>query len=770
MPKFGLYVVALVGALSLVACTSNSGSSSSNPTISTVSDTQLLGEVSGAQLPSGSGIGTGTATNTRASVTDTEYSRNSVFDSVRLYAALQWNITGNGTKIAILDTGIDADHVDIASNLDTANSGNSINSTTFGSGYQDTDGHGTNSAGIALANNNGTGVQGVAPDATLIAIKVTNAGNLTEANQIRGMDMARTAGADIVNLSFGLSGFENQNLEQAIASGAMTQSLIDAYKRGVADDIIYTLAAGNSGNANPEWDGKFAAYGAAGGHALVVGSLNAAGDDIASFSNRAGDAKNYYILAPGEDLLLPNSDGTLVTTSGTSFAAPFVAGAAALIKSSGPPTLSGKDVVEILLSTTDDLGAAGVDAIYGAGRLNIERALSPVGSPTVSSTSSVDGRGVALSELQVTSAGLVGNNIKQASALKNVLFFDKYKRAYTSDVTVSADLQAAGETPASTTWLNAATYSNQQNLGADSKLSISYDLQDTADSVNAAQLNFTSNISDKTTSQLIVGNKWASGFKQAGFDGFEDASKTSFYSLSDQGVGTSVASNVTDKTTLKFNAGIGQNADSEFDGRQQLAVAGVSHTFAGKSVLSVDLGVSRENNQLMGTELGAGFNSVGDVDTKFVSLGLQHKVMPNLDLGLNYSFGETAGFEGQNLVTSFSGGKLDSAEVWLAYQGKQQSLKAGLSRELGYRSGNLALSVPTSITYEGDVGTVHFDEQNIDLKSATTYGAALSYSRNLGRYGSLEVMGKVKAAHTGNGSTGFEGSSVDTGVKYKLKF
>jgi len=226
--KIASYSLALLSLLALSGCGSSGdggdGASSTTPDL-VVGDTELLGPVSGAQLPAGSGIGSGTAPNTRSDVSDTEYLRNDVYDSVRLYKALQWGIKGAGVKIAVLDSGIDADHPDIASNLDTVNSGSAIGSVTFGSDYEDNDGHGTNSAGSAVGNDNGSGIQGAAPEATLIAIKVTDTGSLSEANQIRGMDMARTAGADIVNISFGLSGFENESLEDALDSGAMTQDL-----------------------------------------------------------------------------------------------------------------------------------------------------------------------------------------------------------------------------------------------------------------------------------------------------------------------------------------------------------------------------------------------------------------------------------------------------------------------------------------------------------------------------------------------------------------
>ena len=106
-----------------------------------------------------------------------------------------------------------------------------------------------------------------------------------------------------------------------------------------------------------------------GNRTIVVGALNAAGTQKASYSNHAGVYKDYFITAP--------VDGGWCS-SGTSCSAPVVSGAAALIMDRY--NTNAADTRDILFETADDIGAPGVDSVFGHGRLNARRALSPLGA------------------------------------------------------------------------------------------------------------------------------------------------------------------------------------------------------------------------------------------------------------------------------------------------------------------------------------------------------------------------------------------------------
>ena len=151
-------------------------------------------------------------------------------------------------------------------------------------------------------------------------------------------------------------------------------------------DMLFIYAAGNSGNVCT--DGRlencnlFAAIfdgirdsGTSGGERVMyVGALNDAGTALTTYSLKAGDLKDDYIVA--HDDILTSGDA-----AGTSFAAPRVAGAAALLRHKFP-NLDGSAIKQILLQTATDMGSPGVDPTYGYGKLNIPNAMSPQGSVT----------------------------------------------------------------------------------------------------------------------------------------------------------------------------------------------------------------------------------------------------------------------------------------------------------------------------------------------------------------------------------------------------
>ena len=115
----------------------------------------------------------------------------------------------------------------------------------------------------------------------------------------------------------------------------------------------------------------------------TTGSL----DQISAFSNRAGTAATSYLTAVGAGIKTINEEGEHYLYSGTSFSAPTVTGAVALMAQLFP-NLSGRQIVDLLFKSADDLGAAGTDSIFGRGRLNITRAMQPIG--TVSLAGSPD--------------------------------------------------------------------------------------------------------------------------------------------------------------------------------------------------------------------------------------------------------------------------------------------------------------------------------------------------------------------------------------------
>ncbi|HZG70179.1 MAG TPA: S8 family peptidase [Chondromyces sp.] len=247
--------------------------------------------------------------------------------------------TGKGIKVAVVDTGV-SPHKDLV----LAGGKSFVNYT---SSYTDDNGHGTHVAGIIGAKDNQIGTKGVAPDAGIYAVKSLDrngAGYLSSI--LAGVDWAITNKMDIINLSLG-----TQTHSEAF------QTLVDkAYSNG----ILIVAAAGNDGTANGSGDTVDypARYDSVVGVAAVDSSYRRA-----SFSS-TGNA--VEVAAPGVSILATYLNNGYARMSGTSMAAPYIAGELALLKQANP-TASNTDLRKKLIESSKDLGTAGRDAFYGYG-------------------------------------------------------------------------------------------------------------------------------------------------------------------------------------------------------------------------------------------------------------------------------------------------------------------------------------------------------------------------------------------------------------------
>jgi subtilisin family serine protease len=234
--------------------------------------------------------------------------------------------TGAGTTVAVLDTGVDATHPDLADAVTGAENFTDSDTT------DDRHGHGTHVASTITGN--GGKYQGVAPDTKLLNGKVLNDyGDGMDSWVIAGMEWAAANGADVVNMSLG---------SQLPSDG--TDPVSQAVNRITAETgTLFVIAAGNSG-PTVGWIGWPAAADAA----LTVGAVDR-NDELADFSSRGprkGDsAIKPEITAPGVDIdaakatnsAFPDPDGDgYVSLSGTSMATPHVAGAAAIVAAQHP--------------------------------------------------------------------------------------------------------------------------------------------------------------------------------------------------------------------------------------------------------------------------------------------------------------------------------------------------------------------------------------------------------------------------------------------------
>lgn len=225
----------------------------------------------------------------------------------RVKAPQAWaKTTGLGVKVAVLDTGIQLNHPDLAANIKGG-----VNIVNPGRTANDDNGHGTHVAGIIAAANNPIGVVGVAPRVSLYAVKVLNAaGGGYDSNIISGLQWAANNRMKVVNMSFG-SAYDDPALHAAIAS---------AYKSGVT----LVAASGNGSGPPVNYPGAYPE--------VIAVSATTGSNTLASYSS-TGPAVD--IAAPGQSIYSTYPGSGYATLSGTSMAAPHVSGAAALVIASG---------------------------------------------------------------------------------------------------------------------------------------------------------------------------------------------------------------------------------------------------------------------------------------------------------------------------------------------------------------------------------------------------------------------------------------------------
>jgi subtilisin family serine protease len=258
-----------------------------------------------------------------------------------------WDLTtGSGeVTIAVIDTGVDSNHVDLAAKLVAG-----YNFVARNNNPLDDNGHGTHVAGIAAASsNNSTGVAGVDWNARIMPLKVLDAqGSGYDSDVAAAICYAADHGAKVINMSLGGSDY----------SYTMAEAVNYAFNQGAT----IVAAAGN--------DGSSVSYPGALDHVIAVGALNT-DSNVAYFSNR-GSALD--LTAPGVSIL-STVPGGYQKMSGTSMASPLVAGCASLLLSVNP-SWSPSQVEEALKSGATDLGNPGFDPVFGYGKVNVYASLS----------------------------------------------------------------------------------------------------------------------------------------------------------------------------------------------------------------------------------------------------------------------------------------------------------------------------------------------------------------------------------------------------------
>ena len=398
--------------------------------------------------------------------------------TTKAYAAYDRGYTGDGIKVAVLDGEFDTSHSDLNGNIITGYDDEDDNNSVAHVGSY-ADAHGTHVAGIIAAEKNNSGMHGVAYNASIMPIKVFADSGSAISEISNSVAYAVDNGAIVLNNSWGTSGWTAAASCGGITCygfipGTSSSGFNSADERTEWDDVatgnaVAVFAAGNNGN-NSE-TGKIVFYSSRSTGASVVNTytaqvvkdaglisyvnrstyearfglvdsdvsenwLNVVNVDntntISSSSNGCGDTKDYCIAAPGTEIksTVPTSidSSGYIEYSGTSMAAPHVSAAVAILKEEFP-SLTGAQIVDLLLNSATDLGASGTDEVYGVGLLNLDAATKASGTMSIAMTNdSNDLNRLSLDETGLKLSKVFSKNVINSSNFLGVV--DSYDRVY----------------------------------------------------------------------------------------------------------------------------------------------------------------------------------------------------------------------------------------------------------------------------------------------------------------------------------------------------
>jgi hypothetical protein len=709
--------------------------------------------------------------------------------NINAFAAYAAGATGQGVKVAVVDTGIDVDHPDLITNIDSASTDIVTGTRSAvaaairrGMALDDVIGHGTNVSGVIGALKNGVGTHGVAYQSSIVAIRADNrdsscsTGCFTDADIAASIDHAVANGAKIINLSLGGAPPNTAVLETAL------QNAVNA-------GVIIVAASGNEGKSTPDAPASFAGTTAAKGLALAVGATDK--DNAASvFHNRAGSSATFFLVAPGVDIVTTEKGGGTATVSGTSFSAPHVAGALALLLDLFP-SLTPAQAVDLILRTATDLGSAGTDQIFGRGLVNLAEASKPQGTASVPTSTTVSGSSSTLASTTLNLGSAFGNSLTQNSFLQEAIILDDYERPFKVDLRQNVTAAAPSFGLESFVTGNNYRQISVPSL-AGSAITLGYSepgfdepdqdhlLAGVANGRRFETLSLAGGISENTGVRLGYN---VSPADQLALDHDAYRERDLFWSSEDlmspqlglvgRGEGGSLIHQVDDATSVSmgwFQGG--DDAGLEDDGgvRGNLAQASVNHRFDMGATLGFGFSALDERSSFLNSEANGAFGIATDAQSQFFTLSGRLPIGEWgdwLELQGSFTMGTTEMAEDtSSLLTDWSTVRSNAFGIGviargLLADGDRLGVLAGQPLRVYDADATLTLPVARDLA-----GNVIRESQRVDVTpDGREIDLQLAYDRVLGSGLTLSswVMMQVEPGHDRSADTAYGGG-------FKLRF
>lgn len=643
------------------------------------------------------------------SYNQSEYDNQSGLALIKADAAYARGYNGAGVKVAVIDSGVQLSHPELVNQVSSSNvsftNGNGIVSAGDGNAATG-ENHGTHVSGIVANDSNNFGVLGVAFGSEIIAINVEGSAGIQTSDVVAGINHAVNNGARVINLSLG--GSEDQRERNAISSAMRARG---------ANSVLIAAATGNSSAASqPLYPSRYAGESAFniglpgynlddGGVILAVGAVDTNGN-IASFSTRCGDAKNWCLVAPGTSIVSSVQDGEFARFSGTSMAAPHVSGAAAILMQMDPQ-LSAREVGEILLLTADPLGAQEISEIYGHGLLNLDKATSPVGKTSVPLGNSVGSPSVDLNSTRFSTSGVFGDSVSGANLSFAVL--DSYNRDFTMNLNDIND----GENRLRNFEQNLQNFSNditQNRQNLNDNLSFAADQvrnynQGVDQDENLRRFSMSANY-DKYSVDVNSNVAMNQSFRMKALNDVamatDNSGNNSVLGLVTTGISNNNTYNLDKNSSLSFGS-----FRSEEDFGEVFGAVSEYNYAKDKYNLGLQVGMINEKDSLLGGQMTGAFALNDNTSTWFSSLGSSYNVTDDVQLFGSFNYGVTfAEASALSLIEDISNIQSTSFSLGVS---KKSVLKDNdkfefiVSQPLRVVNASATLTLPTTRDIDGNI-------------------------------------------------------------------
>ncbi len=684
-------------------------------------------------------------------------SRHSLIGASKGYAArVAGEPGGGGITVAVLDDGVDFSHPE-------------LDGASFAlSGDQSSAEHGTAVAGVIAARRDGQGMHGVAYNANLVgmggdlsfdrfAASIASAAGLTRT--YGNVDSDPAASSHIMNMSAVAVNFPSVP--------SFTAAMQDAAGAG----RIMVTALGNCGAGGPECqdngdsDGGLGPLGAPAtnvadpgiaGFGIAVGSLNLDGTGRAAHSNTCGPVSRYCVFAPGETVPTTSAGGGYRTATGTSFAAPYVSGAAAVVWGAFP-NKSGDEIVERLLSTADRTGVFADAETFGRGKLDLGAAMSPVGFTSLS----VEGRGMVPVAGSFVDLPPGFGAERAAAALSDVVVHDEQMFPFLQDLSAAfRPRRSVSATGALDGFLSSLGRSSRVSLpggGASVAFAMADEPVGREDGRDPGPRNGdveTWRLQLRPTADLEIGfgrgqaaTGSSNGFvaERVGRAMLRDGVGP-FAAFAGAGPALGVDWRLDGATSLDF---AGREGDGRLgSSRASLASFGVTRRLGDDLVLGARYGALREDGSLLGIRPAGAFGGISGASTRFVDVSASGRAGENLTLFTGASLGRTGGAarDGRSLVSRWQGSRAESFVIGGELEGLWlPSDRLVVTASSPFRARGAAVRVAVPVAEVAD-GVVRRETRSIDLTpSGREARLQFVYGTGERRGVSLSLGGYVRA-------------------------